>query len=223
VYPHARIADDLSAQGLWRFSSPIVDLLAVRWVMAPRDRPIGEPGFLRRFAGDDGIDLWENLHALPYAFVVYRAQPVADEAAAARAIAEPGFRPGTDAIVEEPLAGVPAPALTDAPPPAELVSDLSRPDSERLVIDATLRAPGVLVVGEPYSPGWQARVDGEPARLLRVDYALSGLALLPGRHRVELLYVDEPLGRGAAVTGVALLALCALTLFARARKSRLRG
>ena len=35
---------------------------------------------------------------------------------------------------------------------------------------------------EPWYPGWQVTVDGKAAQILRVDYALRGVALPPGSH-----------------------------------------
>ncbi|MBK8691206.1 MAG: YfhO family protein [Deltaproteobacteria bacterium] len=67
----------------------------------------------------------------------------------------------------------------------------------------------MLVVGEPWYPGWRASVDGRPAELLRVDLALRGVALGPGAHTVRMEYTAAPLRLGAAISGVAI-ALAAL-------------
>ncbi|HET7747271.1 MAG TPA: YfhO family protein, partial [Vicinamibacteria bacterium] len=87
---------------------------------------------------------------------------------------------------------------------------LHRPDPER--IDVHAEGPGVLVLAEAWSPGWRAAVDGQPARLLRVNYALMGVALPPGSHRVTFRHRVSGLpagfalsALGAAVGGVALL------------------
>jgi hypothetical protein len=69
-YPHARLAEDLAAQGLWRFESDVVDLLAIRWVLAPASREMRAPGFEKRIEGRAGIDVWENTEALPRAWLV---------------------------------------------------------------------------------------------------------------------------------------------------------
>src|SRR6185503_9072926 len=99
VYPHDKLASDLTAQGLWRWSSPLVDLLSVSFVLAPRDHPIDAPGFSRVFQGKGGIDVWKNGEAYPRAFVVYRAISPGDDAAQAHALASPDFHPDRIAIV----------------------------------------------------------------------------------------------------------------------------
>ena len=216
-YPRARLGDDLTGQGLWRFSSPIVDLLGVQWVVAPHDRPIDVPGWVRRFAGSDGVDLWENRHTFPRAFVVYAAEPVADDAAAARAVASPAWNPARTAIVEADV-GLPPPVGAAVAPtqPTQLV----RQGPTELLLEVPATRPGLLVVAEPWYPGWRVTVDGKPAATLRVDYALRGVRIDPGRHIVAWELTCPPLAAGGAITIVALVAAAALNLLAARRRRR---
>jgi hypothetical protein len=207
-YPKAQLGDDLTAQGLWRFESPIVDLLGVGWVMAPRDRPIKVPGWTRVFTGDDGIDVWKNGHHFPRAFVVYGAEQVADDAAAAQAVASSRWRPDLWAIVEEPV-GLPSPADGPLPLPTGH-TQLVRESPNTFFVEMKLPRPGLLVVPEPWYPGWRATVDGQPAPLLRVDYALRGVKLPAGTHIVEMELTNPALASGACVTIAALLCAAAL-------------
>jgi hypothetical protein len=136
-YPRAQLGDDLTAQGLWRFSSPIVDALDITYVLAPRARPIDAPGFVRVLAGDDGVDVWQNEHAFPTAFVVYSALYARDEPAAARAIADPAWQPGRYAVVEEPV---------DLPPSTVTPSPVAR-------VDYALR--GVMLTAGTHLVDWE--------------------------------------------------------------------
>jgi hypothetical protein len=219
-YPRARLGDDLTAQGLWRFASPIVDLLGVQWVVTAHDRPVTAPGFERTFVGSDGIDLFRNRDVFPRAFVVFRALAVAGEAEAARAVAAPTWRPDQVAVVEEPIAAVPAPSAADDAPPAVPMRQLLRLGPATLGIDVELPQPGVLVVAEPWYPGWRVRVDGAPAGLLRVDYALRGVALPPGPHRVEMTLSCPPLRLGGSVSLAALLVVALLAWWDMRRRRR---
>lgn len=213
-YPTARIGDDLASMAPFRLGSPIVDLLGVRWAVVPADRVVTSPGYARAHLGSDGTSLWNNREAYPRAFVVFRARSVAGEAAAARAVADPAWRPSHVAVVEEAVAGVPEPADAEPPPPRSALS-FERRGTRALRVVAELDAPGVLVVAEPWYPGWEVRVDGRPTRLLRVDYALRGVALGPGRHVVEMSLSSTPLRVGAAITVAALCAAVALAALAR--------
>lgn len=71
--------------------------------------------------------------------------------------------------------------------------------------------PTVLVALMNAHPDWAARVDGQPAPLLRAYGAFMGVALSPGEHLVELAFRDRWLVAGAWITG---LAWCALAFWA---------
>jgi hypothetical protein len=86
----------------------------------------------------------------------------------------------------------------------------SRADVVRVAgsrIDLRAEGRGLLVVAEGWDAGWSARLDGAPARLLRLNHAQMGLLLGPGPHRVALRYRPVGLrpGIGLAGCGVALL------------------
>jgi uncharacterized membrane protein YfhO len=51
----------------------------------------------------------------------------------------------------------------------------------------------VLVVLDPWFPGWSARVDGKPAPLLRADYAFMAIPVDAGRHEVTFRYFPTTL------------------------------
>jgi len=84
---------------------------------------------------------------------------------------------------------------------------LVRAAGGRLVVRAA--GPGLLVVGEGWDPGWRARVDGEPARVLRVNVDRMGVVLPPGPHRVLLLHRARGLAAGCVLAFLALVALVA--------------
>jgi uncharacterized membrane protein YfhO len=88
---------------------------------------------------------------------------------------------------------------------------------DRLVIEAATERPGVLVVSEAHYPGWSVFVDGEPAELLRADYAFRGVVLMPGTHRVVMLYRPVGLYLGLATSALALLGLLVFLLLYRDR------
>ncbi len=51
-----------------------------------------------------------------------------------------------------------------------------------------------------YEGGWQARIDGEPAPLLRANYILRALPVDAGEHSVELSFVFEPFEKGEKIS-----------------------
>jgi hypothetical protein len=221
-YPAGKLRHDLAAGDVWRFNTPLVDLINVRWAISDRapapdwierfrPRP-GDPPHARHEPDwDPRLAVYENPHPLPRAFVVYRAEVLPDDAAQARALAR--LDPRRTVLLDRPPE---PPPVGDARPllPARLV----HADRHHLTLEAELPAPGVLVVSETWYPGWSAAVDGKPAPLLRADYAFRGVALPAGRHTVEMRFFSRPTAVGLSLSALGLLGLLALGAVGRGRR-----
>jgi hypothetical protein len=98
----------------------------------------------------------------------------------------------TAAYVEAPdVRGVALPDSDGAPVAGRLV----RYSPDEVVVEVDAPAAGILVLAEAYAPGWEARVDGHPARVFRANYALRAVVVPAGRVRVAFAY--RPAGRVA--------------------------
>jgi hypothetical protein len=98
---------------------------------------------------------------------------------------------------------------------AELVS--FTPDFQEYKVSAP--AKGLLVFSEIHYPeGWQLTIDGEPAELLRVNYALRGAVVPAGEHTLEMAFVLPSVqsARTVASLGSGLLLLFVLGSLAMA-------
>ncbi len=80
--------------------------------------------------------------------------------------------------------------------------------------------PKVLVIQIPYSSGWSAQVDGQPAKLLRANTAFLGLELEPGSHTITLQYRTPGLTAGLVISLVGILAFVAIVVWYRRRGTR---
>jgi hypothetical protein len=69
--------------------------------------------------------------------------------------------------------------------------------------------PGWLIMSEVHYPGWEATLDGAPAALLRVNYALRGVRVPAGEHRVRLRFQPVSVRHGASLSAFGLLLLLA--------------
>jgi hypothetical protein len=115
----------------------------------------------------------------------------------------PGFDPTRVAVLEEGEPLAPDPRWTGSP--GSLALRERRPG--RVALDATLPAPGVLVLFDSYARGWRATVDGRSADVERADGAFRAVRLAGGSHRVELAYHPRGVLEGAAVAAAGLLGL----------------
>ncbi|MGC8839798.1 MAG: hypothetical protein ACP5UM_15465, partial [Anaerolineae bacterium] len=76
-----------------------------------------------------------------------------------------------------------------------------------VTIDVALAEPGYLCLSQTFYPGWEARLDGEPAPVVRGDYLLTVVPLPAGEHQVALRYRPRSFWVGAGMSGAAWLAL----------------
>lgn len=137
----------------------------------------------------------------PLAFAVARVVPLADDDAWAEAVLALGDEvPVTACVGEEDARGLPV-----RPSPADVAVAGLGPGSVVLDVVAAGPLPSFVAVNQSWDGGWSAFVDGVPARLLRVDVALSGLPVPPGRHRVSLVYSDPWVTGGLVISFTALL------------------
>src|SRR5262249_32023527 len=83
---------------------------------------------------------------------------------------------------------------------------------------------GFLVLSDTYYPGWQADVDGAPAKIYKADIAFRAVRVPPGRHLVRYVFAPTScrLSLYAGGAGV-LLALAGIVLGRRARDPELRS
>ncbi len=146
--------------------------------IAPLDTSIipGETvgGFLYRFE-----------EALPRAWMVYNVstQLTAEESLAA--LNSPEFDPETQVILTDPD---PATVQSVSDPSDAPHVDVRHLPGSELSMTVQTDSPGFLVVSEWAFPGWQATIDGQPADLQTVNYALLGLFIPQGSHIINLSY-----------------------------------
>jgi hypothetical protein len=165
---------------------------------------VSDTGRFRETAATPAVRLFELPNTAGRAFVVEGLQRLASEPAVLATLADltrSGIDPRRQAVaLEADVAGASPPANGRASR-AEIVR--ARPDE----IDVRAEGPGLLVLTDGWDAGWSARLDGGPARVLRVNHGEMAVALPEGPHRVAFQYRPRGLaaGLGLAVVGGAVL------------------
>ncbi|MCX7856004.1 MAG: YfhO family protein, partial [Anaerolineae bacterium] len=129
-----------------------------------------------------------------------------DDETAVRALKDGQFDPFQVVILDRPWPVQPSASLPLSP----AVQVLSR-ETDGLQLWVQIPRSGFLVVGDPWYPGWRARVDGEPVPVLRAYLALRAVPLTAGEHIVRLYYQPSSFHLGLALS---LLSLCGLMIWA---------
>jgi len=158
---------------------------------------------------DDRLNLrvLRNQGYFPRAFFVDGVQPARDEDQFLDLLADTNLR--RNVILLRPPSGrrrgtAFLPASIPSYRPQQVAATVSNP------------APGFLVLSDSYFPGWQAAVDGQPARILRANYLVRAVALEPGNHQVVFTYRPWPWRIGATASLVSVL-LASMVLALRRR------
>jgi hypothetical protein len=173
---------------------PVLDMLGIRYAIF---RGLPSSGMEPRFRSDDYWIL-ENAAAQPRAFVP-RSVATFPEQDVRQRLSLPDFDPREVAYVESPVA-LPARIRGAAAIKGEIPS--------RILIEAHMETPGLVVLADNWHPGWRAYVNGERTPILRTNYAVRGIVVPAGSSEVELRYESAAVRLGSAL---ALAALALLT------------
>jgi hypothetical protein len=189
------------------FTSPLLNLLNIRYVVVPAEIPEDRADLqalmqrLPTIYVDEEVRVLENIQAVPRAWLVHEARQVA-RGESLPLLANGEVDPLTTALLETTPPKL-APAIDPASESVTILND----DPDRIRLEASTDAPGLLMLSETYDPGWKAYVDGEQVEVLVADHLLRAVPLPAGEHVVELRYEPTSLKIGIAISAVTVLAV----------------
>lgn len=139
----------------------------------------------------DEIEVYENLRAMPRAWLVKETQTDADgeiyrtiRTGQHHSLEDNGeFDFSSVALLDRLEKELPVGTWDVSTKP-----ELKSYQPNRLEIETRNPSQSFLVLSEMYDEGWEARVDDQPTRIYRTNYVLRGVVVPPGDHRVEFVY-----------------------------------
>lgn len=185
-YTGAKLAhyQDLVDQFLTRQNQPIeneaiLDMLNVKYIPAQQQLPLS--GYTEVF-NQDGQRVYRNDDVLPKAFFVDSIKTVSSPKRAIHEMGSVRFDPAHVAIVET---GDPLTAATDTTASVSVTNY----DAKTIKLETSSNSKGFLVLSEIYYPaGWEATIDGEPAKIYKSDFVLRGLQVPAGDHSITMTF-----------------------------------
>jgi hypothetical protein len=200
--------------------SPLYNLLGVKYIVAGKDTPPGDTGYiLPVFNEDPQLDVYLNTRALPRVMLLYESQVAADHDAAFDAIHDPDFDPARTVILE--MAQVPGLQTLSFPPGAHRLEILNY-GLNQVAFLAETDSPAYFLLTDIYHPGWEAEVNEQPVALLAADYAFRAVKIEPGRNEIVMRFQPPGWRTGWIITSLTILALVAWGTVRRWAPSRLR-
>jgi hypothetical protein len=200
-----------------RISRPdLLDIMNVQYLLVSVNQRVDGDSSLQHREIFDGVNSYENLDALPFAFVVPQTIAVDTPGAALDFVAHTDILTPEIAAVEGTL---PEKSIGCPEVEAELerVSHL-RLEGGNIRFKITTTNPGMLTVNQTYQQGWSGWVDGEPTRIYPVNYRWMGVYLhCPGTFQVHLRFLPASVSVGLAVTACTLLLALGVSIVVKRR------
>ena len=183
---------------------PCVRLLNAKYfVTEPGVSPEPRECFETVYRAAGEMDIHRFRPCRPRAMLVAEAE-VASPAVVLASVRSPDFDPAEKILLEQtPPTGVEHAERRQEGGPGRVEVRHYSPDRVELVCDAAV--PCFLLLLDTWFPGWKARVHGEPAPILRADYAFRAVQVPPGRAEVVFSYEPASFRFGVAMTAVGLL------------------
>jgi hypothetical protein len=166
--------------------------------------------------------IYRNTAALPRAWIVHQIQqvPVNDIEAVKEKLADPHFDPASQAVVEtdQPIDNLAHSPLETGSSPA-MIKDYT---PEKIVVEASLQQPGLLVLSDVMYPGWKAFVDGEQKPILTTNLVMRGVLLEAGNHQVVFVFQPALIHIGLVASVAALVGVLVAWVWLKSRSAMLR-
>ncbi|HAJ35171.1 MAG TPA: hypothetical protein DCL15_05715, partial [Chloroflexi bacterium] len=204
---YAQVGGDVYAA----LDNPLLDLLNVKYVIT--EHAIPNPGWQEIYQ-DDAVRVYENLEALPRAFIAPEARvaPITSQPLTTVDLRQVVFIEETPA---EPNALIPAsPQLRQA--------NISRYTANEVFVDVNLSDRGWLFLGDAYFPGWKAYLrpfggdESQESELTihRADSAFRAVYLpSDGQWTVRFVYSPMSFKLGLYISFLAAMTLLMLLLY----------
>lgn len=97
-------------------------------------------------------------------------------------------------------------------------------DNDEIEYTADCQGPQFAVFSEVYYPyGWNAYIDGQPAKYVRADYTLRGMSIPAGKHTIKFVFEPSSYKKGSTIAFISSFLFVILVLggfFMAWRKSR---
>jgi hypothetical protein len=146
--------------------------------------------------------LYRNQSALPLAYFVASARFAESGEEALGLITSADFDPGREVVLENATES-PTTALSQESGVILVASQTN--DSVELLVTAP--TDGYVVFTDPFAPGWQVEVDGQPVPQLVANYAFSAVVVKAGGHRLQRYYRPSEVVWGFSISVLAAIIL----------------
>jgi len=197
--------------GMDLFSNRSRDFFGVKYYFG---RTPQSPDLKEVFTGRSGLKVFENQAAYPRVWSVHQGISVPNLAGERRIMDQPAFDPRHTVLLRG--------AAPDLGACGSSADDIQMPQhlSNYVRIQVHLGCRGMVILTDPYFPGWRAYVDGKRVPILEAYGGVRGVVVEAGDHLVEMRYRPWSVLLGGLMTLAA--ALITLGVDRRSRSANAR-
>ena len=194
-----------------RINLPFYSLLGLKYIVLPNHVSFNTFGLRENNEAifpliyHDEVNIYENPETFPRAFITHEVKYAGSYQEAQVLARELGFDLRHTAVLEEAL---PAGYTSEARHTDHSTALIKQYGPSKVIVEAHADSPGVLVLSDLYYPGWEAYVDGKPARLYRVDGVIRGVFVQEGGHTVVFHYSPTSFKYGLIAFALGLTVCC---------------
>lgn len=133
------------------------------------------------FQGSSGIRVYANLDVFPRAWTVHELMTAPNEWNGATMVRDSDLDLRKVAVLVKET-----PSLEKCDAADNVTGIVDRAQFVQVKVDMACK--GLVIVSDNWYPGWSARVDGQSARIWKVNTVIRGVVVDRGRHVVEMRY-----------------------------------
>ncbi|HWP48322.1 MAG TPA: hypothetical protein VNM22_14250 [Candidatus Limnocylindrales bacterium] len=211
------------------YDSRFWDLLNMKYILRDSGKPLPATEKFRLIYQDPHMLIYENLKAFPRVFPVHQVIITENPDQSLQRLKDPALDLRHTAILElstesrlrKEIDSLSSLSLTSKEvEKIESTAEITLYSPHRVIIEANMKVPGILILGDTWYPGWKVRIDNRPDTLLPTDYLFRGVYLKEGPHTVEFIYdpLSYKLGLYVSLFSLSLYALsCLICIINRVR------
>lgn len=186
--------------------SPAYQLFGSKYIIVAKDEPPGGEGIWPVFTDDPLIDIHLNTNALTRIWLIYNTEQVDGIEQAHTRILASDFNPSFTATIEN------GPAFTnEGSGTLEVIKYLPN----RIQIGVRTSTTALLVLSDMFYPGWDARVDKQPAVIYRSNGIFRGVIVPEGQHIVTMNFFPKSLQQGLGLCMISVILMICVVLHRR--------
>lgn len=195
----------------------LMSLLGVKYVVEHKEDIQSKISISDRFPPNlfklswqnDDWRIWEYIDALPRTFISRNvviendAQKIVDQ------LYNSNFNLQKTVILEDPF------PFSTVDPEAEGHDSarIASYESNKVIITAYAKSPGVLFLSDTFYPGWEAYVDGKKTPIYRANYAFRAVPVEQGQHVVTFIYRPMSFVWGVVLSGFGILQIPVVLMY----------